>query len=297
MNGFVGRERVALTTTALPILLALYILPLVVIVVGSTFVYTDLGSHRVFVALRNYVATARDATYHRALVASSVFTGLSVLVQVGFAFLAALLTRRATPLGRLLRWILVAPYFLPTIVVVIAWRFFSDPFVGPLSAVGGLVGWSMPDLRGPDAALAVMIITASYEAFPFTYLVLLARLLQVPKSLYEVAQLDGATPWKSFTGVTWPHIRGTLVALIALRVLITWLKFDVPWLVYARQAKSFWGDTLAVGVYRTGFEELRPGAAYALSIEALAIAGVAFIWWMALPGGGQGREIQRVAVQ
>jgi ABC-type sugar transport system permease subunit len=272
MNRTIRRECAFLTFLALVVIGVMYGVPLARVAFGSLFSYQDFGASRKFVDLANYVSYFRDPSFSQSFFASLAFTIPSVILQVGFAFVAALLTRRRLPGFGALRWMLMAPYFLSTVVVVVAWRFFSDPFVGPLPAMLSWVGIASPDLRGPTAALPVMIIVATYEAFPFTYVVLLARLVQIPASLYEVTELAGANPWRTFAAVTWPQVSLTVGGLILLRILITWLKFDVPWLVYAAHARSQWGDTLAVFIYRTAFENLQTGKAYAASLSLVSAA-------------------------
>ena len=137
-------------------------------------------------------------------------------------------------------------------------------------------------MRGAETALPTMIIVATYEAFPFTYVVLLARMIQIPESLYEVAELHGANTVQKFFAVTWPQVRLAVLSLTLLRVLITWLKFDVPWLVYASSARSQWGDTLGVAIYRTAFKDLRQGKAYAVSVSILCVLLVLFLAWYVL---------------
>ena len=124
-----------------------------------------------------------------------------------------------------------------------------------------------------------MIITATYEAFPFTYVVLLSRMVQIPASLYQVTELSGASAWSTFVAVTWPQVRLVFAGLAVLRVLITWPKFDIPWLVYASQAPSRWGDTLAVTIYRTAFERLQTGEAYAVSLLLLVAGWAIYAMW------------------
>lgn len=276
MRKTISRECAVLTLISLLVMTLLYGVPLAQMVAGSVFSSSELGVSGRFVGLDNYSLFWRDQSFARSLLASAAFTVPSVVFQVGVAFAAALLTRRNLPAVGALRWMLMAPYFLPTVVVVIAWRFFSDPFVGLLPAWVRWLGFSSPDLRGPSVALPVMILVATYEAFPFTYVVVLARLLQIPSSLYEVTELTGASAWRTFVAVTWPQVSLTLGGLTLLRVLITWLKFDVPWLVYASQAPSPWGDTLAVFIYRTAFEKLQGGKAFASSLSLLAAAWAAY---------------------
>ena len=268
------RDVLVLATVTVVELLILYALPLAKIVASSLTTSTTLGAPREWIGNGNFIRCLHDSVYSQAFIASLAFAVPSVLCQVTIATCAALLTHRDSPGAAFFRWLLVIPYFLPSVVVVVAWRFFSDPFVGPLPEAIRSIGLVAPDFRGPGAALPVMILVSTYEAFPFAYLVLLTRLQQTPPSRYEVAAVHGANTWLEFVTVTWPEIRVTFFTLLLLRLFITWLKFDVPWLVYASQAPSPWGDTAAVAMYRTAFESLDPGKASAFSVLALGAVGL-----------------------
>jgi multiple sugar transport system permease protein len=268
-----------------------YAIPIFQILVGSFTKDSGIASTgESYAAFSNYVSAFRQSDLRQTLLTTMVFTVGTVSIQITLAFAAAVLTTRSYRAVGFLRAMFIAPYFLPTVVVVIAWRFIADPFVGILPTALRWLGISPPDLQGPTAALPVMILVATYEAFPFTYVILLARMKNIPVVLYEMAELDGAGAFRRFVSVTWPQVRLTLWGLILLRVLITWLKFDVPWLVYASNAQSPWGDTLAVRVYRLGFQSLQRGDAYALSLTVIVAAWGCYALWTLLSNGQFGRR-------
>ena len=250
-------------------LLVFYVVPLALVFVGSFIGNAELGARGRYVGLSNYTSLSPAADLYQPTLISCIFASGAVATQVPLAFAAALLTRHNAPALRRLRPFLLIPYFLPSVVVVTVWRFLTDPALGPLPEVFAALNLPVPDFRGEWLALPGMIFVATYEAFPFSYVILLARLLQVPHGLYEIANLDGANAWRQFTAITWPQIRLTLAVVIALRFIITWLKFDVPWLVYSSRAKGDWSDTLAVRIYRAAFEDIQYGSAYAISVCAL----------------------------
>jgi multiple sugar transport system permease protein len=290
MRRTLSQECALLAAFVLVVIGIFYAVPLIQIIYGSLRSSPGLSADDTghFVWFSNYARAIDAEGLGQSLLATVAFTVPSVIIQVGFAFAAALLTSRNYAGVRLVRAILIAPYFLPTVVVVFAWKFFADPFVGVLPAIFSWGGMSPLDLQGPTAALPVMILVATYEAFPFAYVILLARMMRIPIVLYEVAELDGAGPVRKFFAVTWPQIRLTLAGVFILRALITWLKFDVPWLVYAVKAQSPWADTLAVRIYRVAFLNLQRGDAYALSFLMLLAAWAAYGYWMLISGGRAG---------
>jgi multiple sugar transport system permease protein len=280
MRGRIDKECAFLALISLGVTFVLYGIPFLVMLYGSLHGLENLGDTPQFVGSANFRSVLSDGVYLRATLASATFTVFAVLLQISLAVVAATLSKRSFPGVTFIRWAFVASYFLPTVVVVVAWRFFSDPFVGLLPEIYRTFGFTAPDLRGPSAALPVMVITATYEAFPFSYIILLARMFQIPQSLYQVASVNGASHWTTFRVVTWPQIRFTFTGLVLLRILITWLKFDVPWLVYAAHATSRWADTLAVAIYRSSFERLQFGQGYAASVTVVVIMWAAYVCWL-----------------
>lgn len=261
------------------IVLLLYGFPILRIAISSFFSQSHPGADWRYVGLTNYISSILDPKLWQALLASVVFTLLSVSSQVTIALLAALVTYRTYRGVETLRWLFILPYFFSTVVVVIAWNFFTDPIVGLATQTLKSVHLPFVDFRSPSFSLPAMVVVSAYEAFPFCYAVFLARLLQIPKTLYVVAELDGASAWKGFTTITWPQIRLSLLGIVLLRIIITALKFDVPWLVYAYRAESKWSDTFAVWLYRTAFEQLNGGKAFASTLTFLiALAGLVYLF-------------------
>jgi len=261
------------------IVLLLYGFPILRIVISSFFSQSNLGGDWFYVGLTNYISSIFDPKLWQSLLASAVFTFLSVSLQITFALLAALVTYRTYRGVETLRWIFLLPYFFSTVVVVIAWNFFTDPIVGLATQFLKSAHLPLVDFRSPSFSLPAMVVVSTYEAFPFCYAVFLARLLQIPKTLYVVAELDRASVWKSFTTITWPQIKLSLLGIVLLRIVITALKFDVPWLVYAYRAESKWSDTFAVWLYRTAFEQLSGGKAFASTLTFLmALGGLIYLF-------------------
>jgi hypothetical protein len=115
-------------------------------------VHTDdgLGGESQFVGTGNFDAVFTDPAFRVALFATAAFTVTAVVTQVALGFCLAMLARREILGCRTMRAMIFAPYLLPIVVVVAAWRFVSDPFVGPLPAFCRAVIGVSPDFRGPD---------------------------------------------------------------------------------------------------------------------------------------------------
>jgi ABC-type sugar transport systems, permease components len=258
------------------LLAAMFCAPILGELAESLFSDGDLGAARSLVGVQNYVDIATDVSIGQAVIASIVFTLGAVFIQLALALGGALF---APDRSWLVRTLLLLPYSLPSVVLVLVWRFLADPAVGAIPHLIALTGLRPIDSLGPGASLCGAVLISGYEAFPFCYVLLLVRLLQIPKDNREVAEIcgaQGATIWRS---LYWPAIRRMVLFLGLLRTIVTVSKFDIPWLVFANRARHPWTDTLGVKIYRTAFEELKFGRASAIGIAALVVAcGIWLLW-------------------
>ena len=95
----------------------------------------------------------------------------------------------------------------------------------------------------------IVILIKIWVSFPFMMLSLLAALQAVDRSLYEAAEIDGATRWQAFMHVTMPEIRGVSIVLCILMTIWTVNDFDTPWLL-ARGGPANATENLVVHAYR-----------------------------------------------
>lgn len=227
-------------------------------------------------------AVLQDAGFYRAVGASIAFASLSTLLQAIVALLLALILSERIHGTQWLSGIIVSPFFVPTIVIVLAWQFLSDPQIGLLTKLVGGTGELAASFRGRESAFTIMVITAVYEGFPFVFLLLLGRLSQVDPLLYHLADLNKLSYWNRFTSISWPAVREIFLSLLCLRFVVAFLKFEIPWIVYAHKEQFAPTDTVAVYLFRVAFLQWNTGKAYAASLLLLLLAGIVtmVVWLM-----------------
>ena len=86
-------------------------------------------------------------------------------------------------------------------------------------------------IGAPRNAIVVAILFNVWKNFPFSYLMLLSSLQAIDGSLYEAAQIDGASGWQRFRFITMPEIFFVLGALVVLRVIWNFNKFEEVFLL------------------------------------------------------------------
>ena len=80
-------------------------------------------------------------------------------------------------------------------------------------------------------AFTANLVTNTWLGFPFMMVVSLGALQSIPSSLYEAAEVDGASPWQQFRHITLPLLKPALFPAIILGSIWTFNMFNVIYLV------------------------------------------------------------------
>jgi multiple sugar transport system permease protein len=183
-----------------------------------------------FVGFGNYVKLFNDPVFWAALWNTIIWIGLTVPLQMGLGLLTALLLNREFPWRGLARALIIIPWALPSVVIALMWRWIYDPNTGVLNDILiylSIVKAAVPWLADPNVAIYAIIATLTWQGFPFFAVMILAGLQGIPKSQYEAASIDGASPWRQFLHITLPGIAPVLATAGLLRVIWVANSMDV----------------------------------------------------------------------
>jgi multiple sugar transport system permease protein len=183
-----------------------------------------------FVGFGNYIKLFNDPIFWTALWNTVIWIGLTVPLQMGLGLVAALLLNREFPWRGLARALIIIPWALPSVVIALMWRWIYDPNTGVLNDILiylSIVQSAVPWLADPNVAIYAIIATLTWQGFPFFAVMILAGLQGIPRSQYEAASIDGASPWRQFVHITLPGIAPVLATAGLLRVIWVANSMDV----------------------------------------------------------------------
>ena len=183
-----------------------------------------------FVGLQNYFAVFQDEVFWISLRHTVIWIALTVPAQALLGLATALLLNQSFPWRPLARALIIIPWALPSVVIALMWAWIYDSNYGILNDLLlriGLLETSIPWLANPDTALYAIILTLTWQGFPFFAVMILAGLQSIPRSYYEAASLDGASPLRQFWHITLPGISGVLFTAFLLRVIWVANSMDV----------------------------------------------------------------------
>lgn len=182
-----------------------------------------------FVGLRNFIDVLHDpdfwnATRNTLLIAAITVPG-AFLVGLPLALLANMPFNLRWPI----RLALLMPWALPLAFsgLIFAWFFNTD--YGIVNDILRRLGFApVSFLLMPGWAFAAVCLTTIWKTSSFVALILLAGLQTIPRSLYEAAEVDGASKWQQFRYITLPMLVPSIVVAMIFRTITALQTFDIP---------------------------------------------------------------------
>lgn len=162
------------------------------------------------------------------------FTVVTVSLEAVLGMVMALIMNHPSRVRSLVRAAVLIPWAIPTAVTAKLWQF----MFAPNGIVNSLLGQSIAWTTDPWAARIAVIIADVWKTTPFVALLILAGLQMVPKDVYEAARVDGASAWQTFTRITLPLIRPTLMVAILFRTLDALRMYDLPVIMISGSSNS-----------------------------------------------------------
>ncbi|MFE3032294.1 carbohydrate ABC transporter permease [Streptomyces canus] len=208
------------------------------------------------------------------VVSWAVQTPLSLLLG---AFLAGRQRYRAV-----LGVVYFIPLMLSSAAIAIAYKALLDPNFG-LGAGLNIHALSKDWLGRPGLAFGVVVFVVSWQFIPFHSLIYQGGIQQIPQSLYEAAQLDGAGRIRQFFSITLPQLKYTVITSSTLMVVGSLTFFDLIFVL----TEGGPGDAtrvLALDMYKRGFQASLMGPASAIAV-ILVLLGLSLALLLRRLGG------------
>ncbi|MCT9000207.1 carbohydrate ABC transporter permease [Chelativorans intermedius] len=164
------------------------------------------------------VVIASDVVFMKALVNTLTFVLVVAPTQAGLALVLALLINQKLRGINIFRMIYFMPVVVSIVVVSLLWRFIYDGNDGLLNNLLASLtfGWFTPVdwLGNPDTALGSIMAMSIWQAVGFHMVIWLAGLQTISPTLYEAAEIEGASRLQTFRYVTWPGLRNTAILIL-----------------------------------------------------------------------------------
>lgn len=275
---------------------ALVVIALVAIFPLGWTVWESLHRHdlrlpwlgRPFVGLGNYVRLAHDARFWGALGHTTLFTVVSVALELVLGLIFALAMNRAFRGRGLVRVAVLVPWAIPTVVAALLWRFLFDSQAGIANVVlmrTGIIEQPLVWFVHAVTAWVPVILADVWKTTPFVALLLLAGLQNIDSSLYEAAAVDGASAWRQLTRITIPLLKPAILLVLIFRTLDAFRVFDLIY-VLTGGGPGTSTEPIALYAFNALLQNLQFGYGAAISVVIFLITfGLALVYIKGLGAG------------
>jgi raffinose/stachyose/melibiose transport system permease protein len=239
----------------------------------SFYDWDGLDPLQLWVGLANYRELFDlDPFFMTAVKNTALWAIVTVPLQLGAGLgLALLLDRKLR--GRVaLRAIFFLPAILSPVVIAISWSSIYAPGTGAINELLGALGLGRHHawLGEPDHALWAAMAVSLWRYAGLIMIFYLAALQLIPSSLYEAAEVDGASTWAQIRSITIPQLRPMTWLLVVLGTIGALREFDVVY-VLTGGGPAHSSDLLSIQVFQQGFQLSRPGYASAIATLMLVV--------------------------
>ncbi|MCI3027971.1 sugar ABC transporter permease [Desemzia sp. C1] len=270
-----------------PALILLIMFSIVPIFIALFISFTDMSlagladySRIEFLGLENYSRIVADPTFLKAIYNTIFYVILGVPLVVLFSMgIAILINMGNGKFFSFMRLVFYSPSITNIVAVAIVWSFLFNPsdsiglFNRMLGTIGiGPIGW----LQDVAVSKISLIILAVWRGLGINMLIFSAALQNIPRTMYEASELDGASRWQQIRFITIPQLKFSTFFVI-VTTLIGWLQFfEEPFVMTEGGPLN---STLSVSlfIYRNGFQLNNFGYAAAGSLILFVIIILATI--------------------
>lgn len=224
-----------LVSPALAVTVVIIFFPIVQTAAMSLFHYVIWQPKRNrFIGLGNYLQALQDEVFWISLKNTLLWIVGVVSLQLLLGFATALLLNRRFKWRGLARSLILIPWVTPSVITALMWRWMYDGNNGVINDLLvriGLLKAYFPWLANSTTALPAIMIALMWQGFPFFAIMILAGLQAIPRSLYEAAEVDGATAGQRFFRITLPMLLPILFTSILLRIIWVANSLDVIYIM------------------------------------------------------------------
>nr|WP_199332708.1 sugar ABC transporter permease [Anabaena catenula] len=225
-----------------------------------------------FIGFRNFTRLVEDEQVWIALKNTAEYVAIVVPSQTILALILAV-TLNSGIRGK--SWWRIL-YFLPTVTssavltLIFMWIYNTDGLLNDFLAFVGLPKYNW--LGDPAVALKGIMIMNIWSTAPFYMVIYLAALQDIPQTLYEAAELDGANWWERFVYITLPWLQPVTFFVVTVGIIGTFQLFDQSY-IFSGGTGGPNNATLTVVllIYQAVFRNLQLGYASAIAFLLAAV--------------------------
>ena len=269
----------------LAIPLAIYLLmvvyPIVYSAVLSFLRWDGFAAEKPFVGFENYRYLFSTRLLAIAVKNNVLWMLLFVPIPLVIGFLLALLLQQNTRTNVLFRSMFYLPMILSFTVMSIMWSWVYEPTRGVITQLLRALSIAPSEkslLTRPETSLIAIAIVGIWHWIGFPLVLYVAALRDIPRELFETAEINGASRLQKIRYVVIPLVRHATLIAVSIGVVLSVKVFDLVFLMAGGYYKN---EVMSILVWRMAFDQFRMGVASSVSIiqfVAVVILLIPYLW-------------------
>ena len=251
--------------------------------VGASIYYSfcdyDVLSKPVWVGTLNYRDMLTDSVFWKSLYNTLFFAAFSLPLGLVMSLLVAVLLNQSVRGRSVYRAIFFLPSLIPVVASSMIWLWILNGNFGLLNHALESIGLKGPQWLADPAWTKPSLILMSLWGCGQTVVVYLAALQDVPRSLYEAADLDGASAWVRLWHVTIPMISPVIYFNLIMGIIGSLQVFATAYVMLGGGGPNRSALFYAVYLFQNAFEYRQMGYASAMAWMLFLI--ILFLTWVA----------------
>lgn len=268
--GNVGRPSVAWALPGIVFFSLFAIVPLGIAVYLSFCHWDGLNSPTV-IGMDNWTRLFKDPEFRQAAWLSLLLTSISWAFQTPVALLLGVWAAGKQRSRAVLSAVFFIPLLLSTTAIAMLFHALLDPNFGVIKKIGPWFGIDPNIMGSSTGALLTVVFVGGWQFMPFHTLIYQGGTRQIPKVLYQAAEIDGAGMFRQFLHITLPQLRHTITTSSVLMIVGSLTYFDTV-LIMTRGGPGTDTTVLPYLMYRTGFQTYDLGYAAAIATALVVVA-------------------------
>jgi multiple sugar transport system permease protein len=226
---------------------------------------------KIWIGLANYIQMFNDPKFFSALSNTTYMVIVGVTMSLIFSFIFAVFLNFKVPGQSFFRVIYFLPSIVPTVASTLLFIWVLNPNQGILQMLLSKIGIVGPDWFKDPSWSKPGLLLLSLWGMGQTIMIYLSGLQDVPRSLLEAAELDGASWWQRLRHITIPMVSPITLFMIIMGIIGMFQYFTSAYVFTHASTGQALGSPLqstlfySVYLYSVGFQQLNLGYASALA--------------------------------
>ncbi|WP_454159193.1 carbohydrate ABC transporter permease [Microbacterium lacticum] len=222
------------------------------VIVGIFFSFTNYAGYGAwnFVGLSNYFNLFKDDRVLQAYGFSFLFAIVATILTNVFSLAIAMGLNAKIKARNFWRGVYFVPYILAILVIGYVFQFFFSNSLPKILA--GIPLFADNILTNDTWAWTAIVALAVWQSCAFAIIIYLSGLQTIPSELYEASSLDGASPWRQFTSITFPLI-GAFFTINVVLSLKGFLQVFDPIVALTNGGPGTSTESVTLLIFRGGF--------------------------------------------